>query len=412
MYGLNSKLMQLWFASILFVGIVIVLLASTALAQDDEAPRVVAPEDIPGADVVMLEGDSYLLDLSESTDNIGIVLYRWEITDPTGTTAVITSSTATASWTPAGPGLYKVLSWVFDAAGNKAGKVFVIDVLEVLGPQVISNTQVIYDHSVAITGGELKYTNAEIDLTGGLPSDPPSYPTGEMLSDGLVYTGLPDGSLAGSWGPWEPRYGTVFEEASRVLVGKMSIANSGGQYHYGFTFEFDQPEDLTGYKCLNLWYLTDYANSNYYQTEFYDESGSRLTIYPSTTYHRVPGTWLGVSVSLDLDNVHRIMYYGMTDLTNVKKIGMRCSGSSYSILIDGVGLSRKEHADNMTESANPTGSFGGSWVGFSDADKSYVGEKSVYRRCTDRQRFDMEYDWNNPVDLVLQCHQALRVVLL
>ena len=76
MYGLNSKLMQLWFASILFVGIVIVLLASTALAQDDEAPRVVAPEDIPGADVVMLEGDSYLLDLSESTDNIGIVLYR------------------------------------------------------------------------------------------------------------------------------------------------------------------------------------------------------------------------------------------------------------------------------------------------------------------------------------------------
>ena len=400
MSGLNRELLCLTYTSALLAGIAILMLASITLAQDDEAPRVVAPEDIPGADVVMLEGQSYLLDATGSTDNVGIVLYRWEITDPAGATTIITSTTPTKSWTPAGWGLYKVISWVYDGAGNKAGKVFVIDVAEDLGPQVISNTKVTYDHSVAIEGGELKYTNAEIDLTGGLQSDPPSYPTGEMLSDGLVYTGLPDGSLAGKWGPNDPRYGSAFEETSRVLVGKMSIANSGGTRHYGLKFIFDQPEDLTDYLYLNQWFMTDYAMATYYWTDFCDESGSYLRIYPATTsYHRLPGTWLGVSVSLDLDNVGYIRNYGLTDLTNVKEIRMRFYGYSNSVLIDGVGFSKEEPLDNMTESANPTGSFGGTWVGFSDGDVSYVGDKSVYRRTTHRQRFDMEYDWNNPVDL-------------
>ena len=58
---------------LLLASIVMVLLSSLAIAQDDEAPRVVAPEDIPGADVILLEGQSYLLDATGSTDNVGIV---------------------------------------------------------------------------------------------------------------------------------------------------------------------------------------------------------------------------------------------------------------------------------------------------------------------------------------------------
>ena len=383
----------------LIVSVMALMCASVALALDEEAPRVAGPENIPGADVVLIDGQAYLLDARGSTDNVGITKYTWEITDPTGTTVKLASTTPTRSWTPGGPGLYKVISWAADADGNEGAYVYVVDVVEVISAQLIRDTSVTYDHSIMISSGQLTYTNTDIDFTGGLERDPPSFPMGEMLSEGLTFSGLADGSLAGSWGPYGPAYGAVYEETSRVLVGKASLINTGG-INYGFTYTFDNVEDLTVYDSFHAWFQKDFANGRFYWMEFYDASGNNLRVTPPTLNNNVAGTWFGVSMSLDIDNVGAVLNYGLTDLTSVKEFKVRYYGQRYSIIMDGVYFSRNAPMDNMTESATPTGPFAGSWTGWSTGNVAYVGTNSVYRRITaNNQIFDMEYKWTNPVKL-------------
>jgi hypothetical protein len=390
----------------MFALFVFILIAVNAAAQDEEAPRVAGPDDVPGADVVWEDGVAYLLDATGSTDNVGIVSYRWEITPPTGASVVLTSTTPSWSWTPSGPGLYKVVSFAADAADNEGARVFVIDVVEVLDAQSISGTNVSYDHSVAIEDGTLGYYDLGIDLTGGMARDPPSYPSGEMLSDAMTYNGLPDGTLAGSWGPYGPSYGSVYLETSRVLIGKGSIANSGSSTR-GWTFTFVNVEDLTKYTTLDFWYLQDYLSGRFYDVEFYDALNNKITITPPTPQFSMSGRWYGISVSLDLTHVDTIAYSKMSDLTAVKSFKIYASGSNQVILVDGVGFAHATPGDNMTESATPTGPFGGYWESWTTASKAYVGSGSIYKRVTAAsQTFPLVYNWASAVDL--SSYNALR----
>ena len=385
--------------------VAIALVALTAAAQDEEAPRVAGPDNAPGADVVWEDGVAYLLDATGSTDNVGIVSYRWEITAPGGASQALTSTTPTMSWTPSGPGLYKVVSYAIDAADNEGARVFVIDVVEVLDAQSISGMNVSYDHSVAITDGTLQYSGLGIDLTGGLARDPPSYPSGEMLSDALTYTGLPDGTLAGSWGPYGPTYGSVYLETSRVLVGKASLANTGSNT-YGWTFTFDNVEDLSKYTTLDFWYLQDYVSGRYYYAEFYDSSNNYIRITPPTAQFGMVGRWYGISVSLDITHVGSMTYSKMSDLTAVKSFKIRAYGYNQVILVDGVGFAHATPGDNMTESATPSGPFGGYWD-WTTGSKAYVGAGSIYKRVTAAsQTFPLTYNWGSAVDL--SSYNALR----
>jgi len=316
---------------------------------------------------------------------------------------VLTSTTPTKSWTPPGPGLYKVVSYAADAADNEGARVFVIDVVEVLDAQRIYGTDVSYNHSVAITDGALEYTDLGIDLTGGLARDPPSYPSGEMLSDALTYSGLPDGTLAGSWGPYSPTAGSVYAETSRVLVGKASIANVGSSTQ-GWTFTFNNVEDLTKYTSLDFWYLQDYVSGRYNYAFFYDQANNYIRITPPTVQFGATGRWYGISVSLDLTHVGTIFYSKMSDLTAVKSFKLYVTGSNQALLLDGVSFAHATPGDNMTESATPSGPFGGSWAGWSTGSTAYVGSGSIYRRVpsispVSNQVHPLVYDWTNPVDL-------------
>ncbi len=385
-----------------------VLIAVNAAAQDEEAPRVAGPDDVPGADVVWEDGVAYLLDATGSTDNVGIVSYRWVITSPGGSTTELTSTTPTKSWTPTEPGLYKVVSFATDAADNEGARVFVIDVVEVLDSQSIDGTNVTYDHSVAIEDGTLQYTNLGIDLTGGLARDPPSYASGEMLSDALTYNGLPDGSLAGSWGPRGPSYGSVYLETSRVLVGKASIANTGSTSNYGWTFTFTNVEDLTKYTSLDFWYLQDYASGRFYYAEFYNAANNWIRITPPYPYFGTTGRWYGISISLDITHVGAITYSKMTDLTAIKSFKIIAYGYNQMMLVDGVSFAHATPGDNMTESATPSGPFGGYWESWTTASKAYVGSGSIYKRVTaiNPLTFPLVYNWASAVDL--SSYNALR----
>ena len=398
-------------AIVLLVCITVAVVAMVASAQDEEAPRVAGPADVPGADVVWYDDQAYTLDATGSTDNVGIVGYRWEVVPPTGPTVEISSTGPTATWTPTDPGLYKVISFASDAAGNEAGRVFVVDVVEVLSAQTISDPTVTYDHSVAITDGELRFSGTAIDLTGGLAHDPPSFPTGEMMTESLTYTGLPDGTLAGSWGPYGPTNGIVFLETSRQLIGKAAIGNSGSST-YGFTFTFDNLEDLTRYNHMDAWFMSDYASGSFSYAYFYDSTGVNYKRVgpPTSSITNYGGKWYGVTIPLDISNVDNIATSGsMTSLSAVKSFKLYFSGSNLGVLVDGVTFSIPKGGDNITESATPTGPWAGSWVGLTTGSTAYIGSGSIYKRIAawSPTSYVLTYAWNTAVDL--SSYNAIRL---
>ena len=256
--------------------ILIGLLVGGALVvsgQDEEAPMVAGPTDIPGADIVLKEGATYEHNATGSTDNVGIVLYEWKIANPDGTWTNVSSTSPTYLWTASTPGIYKVISWAVDGVGNRGWKVYTIDVYEEVTAQDIINTDVTYDHSIAVTSGSLDYSDARIDITGGLAADKLVEPKGEQLSEWVVNTG----KYAGKWDCANPEYeydpgyyGYAYEDTSVKLVGRASIRNSGGRYHYGLTYTFDKAIDLTEYDQFTFWVHSGHTTPYMYYLYFYN----------------------------------------------------------------------------------------------------------------------------------------------
>jgi hypothetical protein len=374
----------------------VLLAAATVSAQDEEPPTVAGPKDLPGADVIVKYGASYELNSTGSSDNVAIVLYGWEITLPDDTT-VVYENTAPASptydWNPSVWGVHKVLAYADDAAGNRGYFVYAVDVVEVIPAQVIGNTDVSYDHSVAVTGGSLEYLNTNIEVTGGKKSEGAALSRGEQFTEGLSWKGLPGGDLAGRWGPYYEGgyYGSVYEDSTEVLEGKVSIRNSNGNYHYGFTYHFDSPTDLTEYNGIVFWVKSSYSSCRFYYAYLYSGNSYGYR-YVYVGYQPMQRGWYGVYFDLDWENVGYGYQWGL-DLTSVDRIQFYMYSRMYNCWIDGAYFDKTPRGDNITESASTAGEFGGYWSGFSTSTNSIVGSASVSRYVGSGYQ-NLYYYWN------------------
>ncbi len=373
--------------------------ALSVSAQDDEAPTVTGPKDRPGADVIIKEGSAYTLNMTGSRDNVGIVLYSWEITAPDDTVTTVTSTTPTTSWTPAMAGVHKVLSYAEDADGNKGYYVYAVDVVEVILAQQISNTDVSYDHSVAVTAGTLEYTNTNIEVTGGRKGETVALARGEQISDSLTFKGIGGGKLAGYWAPYNTGgyYGYVYEDTSMKLTGKCSIRNSGGNYQYGFCYYFDQPEDLSDYNAIVFWVHSSYTSCRFYYCYIYT-SGGYYYRYMYLGYTPMQRGWYGVYFDMDWQNIGYGSENNINDFQDVTYIRFYMYNYNGNGWIDCVYFDKTPRGDNMTESANPSGPMGGRWDGFSVSSHSIVGSNSVTRSVGSSYQ-NLYYRFTSPVDL-------------
>ncbi len=421
--GIATKPNRIVVASLLVLLGLLLIAAATATAQeeDNEAPKMRGPADKPGADVIWQQNVPYQLNATGSTDNEAIINYSWEITNPDTTVTVINTTTPTTMWTPTQYGIHKIISGGEDAAGNLAYYLYMMDVVEVLAPGTsISNTDVSYDHSVAVTQGSLSYTNTAIDITGGYPTEmatgsgPP-----DQLSESLTNTG----PLGGSWQPYYSlygytQYGQVTEDTSVKLSGSKSIKISDGDYYYGVEYHFDKPQDLTKYEALTYYLHHDfnsdtssYTFRHYYVYFYGTESYSQPYGYLMHSYYTGgrPGYygWLPFTVCLDTEKCGMFYDYYMEDLSEVSIMRIQWYMydyyTDYSVWIDNVGFYNPEWGDEITESATPSGDKSGYWsasggVATSVGD-TFVGSATVRATLRLTTLDNIYYYFDNPQDL-------------
>ena len=386
-------------------------------AADETAPKVKGPADLPGADVILYQGQQYTLDATGSTDDVGIVRYQWELFSPTNVRTSINSTTPTATWTPTEHGIYKVVGWAFDLVGNKGFYVYAIDVVEVITAQTYSGGTYSYDHSVAVTAGTLAYSDCTIQVTGGKKAEGASVTKGEQMSEDVTYKG---GALSGQWGIYydQSYYGKVSKDTDIKLSGSASVRVDTGDYGYcyGAEYIFDQPTDLTQYNTFVFWMRSTQGNyPNFYYNYMF--SGGRSTGYTGYCYrysyiyppYTSANGWFGVSVSLDIFKVGYGYEYNF-DLSQVGSAWLYM-WSYYPIWIDCAYFSKEVYNDNITESATPTGPWAGSWStssgSVSTSSNRYVGSSSVVFSSSSSGYQYLYYTWSKPVDL--SQYNALRM---
>lgn len=421
-------------ASLLVLFGLLTLGALSASAADEEAPTVVGPADEPGADVIWEGFVEYTLDSTGSSDDVGIVEYFWEITAPDTSIVIINTTTPTTLWTPLGYGIYKIIAGAKDAADNHGYYLFTLDAYEAISAQTISDTTVSYTHSVAVDSGQLKYINADIDVSGGLASEGVAeMPAPDQIAEKLVNKG----KFAGEWKPYYSyynyaQYGSVYEDSTTKLSGSKSIRVTEAQYLYGLEYWFDEPIDLTEYTALSFWFHSDklpyssyydyyymqylyvYGNQNYQQPYGYLRSGCMQQGGAS-----VNKGWHGYTVQLDYENTGYTYMYGMSDLSSISIIRfymyIYTTGTQLdnSLWIDNVGFYTPNWGDEITESATPTGDKAGYWsgnwgVGTAYGD-SFTGSNSVRARIRYQQYTNIYYNFNTAQDL--SEYNALRFLL-
>jgi hypothetical protein len=401
---------------LVLIGLLAVL-GLVASAADETAPTAKGPTDLPGADVIWYQNQQYTLNATGSSDDVGIVRYQWEIFSPTNVRTSINSTTPTATWTPTQFGIYKVVSWVFDAVGNKGFYVFAMDVVEVITAQTYSGGTYSYDHSVAVTVGTLAYSDCTIQVTGGKKAEGASVTKGEQMSEDVTYKG---GALSGHWANYydQSYYGKLSKDTSVKLIGSASVKVDTGDYgySYGAEYVFDQPTDLSGYNTFVFWIKC--VQGGYPQLYYpYMYSGGRSTGYSGYCYRYSyiipPSTsssgWFGVSLSLDITKVGYGYDYNF-DITQVGSVWLYM-WSYYTEWIDCAYFSKEVYSDNITESVNPTGAWAGSWStstgSVAASSNRYVGSSSVQFTASSSGYQYLYYKWNNPVDL--SSYNALRL---
>lgn len=384
-------------------GLALLILCATLVSAGSEAPEVVGPENLPGADVVWYANVEYTLDATGSTDNVGIVLYEWEIEDQSGFITMVSSTTPTATWTPTSPGIYRVISWAEDEAGNRGYYVYAVDVAEVLVAGTYADMTIARSHSLVVNSGQVILDNVKVQMSGGRPHDTFTPEEGEMFTEGVTWDGY-GGDLAGHWEPYSTStsYGKIYRDTSTVLVGQASVRNSGGSYGYGFTWYFDEPQDLSGYKSF-VYFLRSggYASAGTSSFYYLTTQGSYYTYaycYAGTSW---ANGWLGYTISLDPSTVG---YTSCPTSALRSTLGFRIYFYNYQppqCWIDGAYLSTGSYGDNITESRTPSGEWAGSWSGIDGiSTRHYVGRYSVYDSGITNYQYPVyTYTWNDPADL-------------
>ena len=416
-------------AGLLLVLCAMVIGALTVSADDMGAPVVVVPEDIPGADVIIFIGDTYEFDMSECTDDIGIVSYKVEFKDA-GTPVVLTSTEPSINYT-----FYSYTeTWVtvkaYDAVGNEGLGYFSIDVAEKVTTDMTidGDPNYVVSHSLYLEDADLNINNSRVSIAAGAGLGPSSGGGGgggvpEMLGDSLTPSA---GALSGHWEPYywysywrtgSTQYGSPYLDTSTKLSGPASVRVGGGSYQYGFEYHFNNNADLTKLNAITFFVHSNYPSysQNMYYCYFYGSHDYSSTYgygytmagsYYQGGYAAYYG-WQGYTIPLDMTNVGYWYRYNMVDLSNIACIRFymySMSGSSYYRWIDNVGLYTANWGDAITESATPSGDYGGRWsssagVGASTTVK-YVGKSSVYATIPSSGTYnDIYYYFNKPTDL-------------
>ncbi len=144
----------------------VVLKVSDAWGNSDEDDLVVSVIDrdrpIPNAgnDIVVDMDESFTVDGSASSDNVGIVSYEWTV-DPDGLN--LTRTGAKATFTIGSPGLYLVVLRVSDQVGNWAEDHLNVTVLDIVPPVARSHVESPVDQgTLAVLDGSNSTDNVGI----------------------------------------------------------------------------------------------------------------------------------------------------------------------------------------------------------------------------------------------------------
>jgi hypothetical protein len=402
--------------------VVLVLVAGSAAAQDKEKPVVVLPEDVPGADVIIFKGDTYMFDFSQCTDNVGIVSYLIEFED-NGTPVQITTANHTYNYTFANYTQMWVDVTAFDEEGNKGFGQFTIDVAEKITSNLImaDNTYNL-DHSLYIDNADLTIDNAVVNFGEGAGKGKAA--GGGSASDMWGESMTPDGDFSGHWEPYnylnnwargDTYYGRPYADYNTKFSGEMSIMISGSRRYYrGFEYHFDHTMDLSEFNTLTFWL---HASYRYYYARmchiyffkgdyrYYGYGYMYMPGYQETYFSSYYG-WAFRSFVLDWDRIGYNSRYRMNDLTQVDSIRIYWDGYRYARpqWIDHIGLSKVEaFGDEMTESTTPSGDFAGYWRSNGPApttsSHSFVGDNSIQFRLNRYWYHHFDYYFNSPVDL-------------
>lgn len=398
-------------------GVLLLLLAGSALAADESAPDVDVPEDIPGADVLVEKDDTYQFDSSASTDDVGIVQFMWEFNDGMND-VVLTSVDGKQSYTF----LYYTQTWVtvhaWDAAGNEGFGFFCIDVVETVpGDLVLRDTSYTVDHSLRVNNGDVVIDNSRVSFMDGAGK---AGGVGAGVPDQLGESLTPDGDLAGHWEPYyyysywsggNSYYGIPYLDDTTKMSGDYSIRISSASYYYGFEYHFDTPQDLTKYNMLNYWFHSDYYSYPYYVTiYFYRNYGSYSSPYMYfynyyQGYYSSYYGWYGMSQALDPNNYDYWGSSGMSDLSQVDHIRFYMYAYRYpsGLWMDHVGFSyHEEWNDPIMDDTNPDGDFPGRWSSsYSSPSLSthhVAGDYSIYFYFPSRNYYSITYSFDDPTD--------------
>ena len=420
---------QTWLVVGLMLLICALAVGTLTVSADDVArPIVVVPEDVPGADVVIFIGETYEFDLSGSTDDVGIVQYKVEFKDA-GTPVALTSTEPSINYTFTKYTETWVTVHAFDAAGNEGLGFFSIDVAEKVTTDMTIDGAANYvvDHSLYLEDADLSINNSRVSIAAGAGLGPSSGGGGgggapEMLGDSLTPAA---GALAGHWEPYywysywrtgSSTYGQPFLDTSTKMSGPASIRISSATSSIpGFEYHFNNNVDLTKFNAITFYVHSNYPSYTqyFYYMYFYGSHDYSSTYGYAYTYAGGMYTggyasyygWQAYTIPIDMTNVGYWYRYNM-DLTSVACIRfyMASISSSYSRWIDNVGLYTANWGDAMTESATPSGDYGGRWssaggVGASTSVK-YVGKSSVYATLPSSGTYnDIYYYFNKPTNL-------------
>ena len=399
-------------------GVLFLLIAGSVAAADEIAPLVDVPDDLPGADEVAFPGEIHDFDASGSTDDTGIVAYKFTFMDG-DTPVTLNSATGTAQYTFVSYGPVWVTVQAWDAAGNMGIAYYAIDVAEKITSDLVMADGTFYvDHSLYLIDSDLLIDNAEVDFSegaGGLVAEGEGAP--DMFGESLT----PEGDMAGHWEPYNynsywkngnSQYGRPSFDTSTKFSGEGSIKISGGTYAQGWEYHFNEKQDLTEFDTLTFWRHSDRnSDVNYmYYIYFYGDWSTSSTfgyintmsgVYQQGGYSVYHG-WYAHTVSLDLGTTGRISSYNMADLSNVAVVRFYTQniGSGYSMWIDHIGFDNTEYKDDITESTSPGGDMAGYWSGFSGiSSNSLVGSYSLYRYLYSGSTYSFAYNFYNPQDL-------------
>ena len=407
---------------ILALGILATVAVSGLALAQDENPVVVVPEDIPGADVIVLYGDAYTFDASASYDNDGISYFTFEFSDG-GTPIALWSDDGVEDYTFNMWGQTWVTVTAYDWWGNKGAGYFSIDVVEVVDydQDWIGEYRYI-DHSLYLQGADLNIDGSTVvfaDGAGGSPAGGGGGGAPEMLADSAT----PGGDLAGRWAPsyssyYGNEYGTIYEDYDTKMSGDLSIkcTDSSWGYMQGFEYWFDSPADLTQYNMLTFWWRNSYPYSSDISLYFYTDdyySWPYAYTYDYICYYATQG-WYGVSISLDFDRVGYSWNY-IGSFSSIRCIQFQQYGDDYyygPMWIDNVGFSKVEAwGDSITEDPYPGGDMAGEWSGGAwgpeQSSDRWAGDYSVQFYLYAYDYNTITYKWYNPVDLSM--YDALRM---